>query len=334
MTVARIDSLLLDDRTKGIPGGVEPFPITTIGQKRWNVLREDLPLPLAILRQTSLDHNSQWMRRYLELSGTVVAPHGKTSMSPQIFQRQLDDGAWGITVANVSQLQVARDYGVRRVLLANQLIGRQPIRYVLDELARDPEFDFYCLADSLEAVAQLADAARARSVGRPVQVLVEGGFTGGRTGCRELSGALAVARAVKAAEPHLTLRGVGGYEGIISDPSPADAVAKVRAFIEYLGEIAVACEREQLFAPGPLILTAGGTAFFDLVTERFAQAGLHRTPTIVIRSGCYLTHDSAFYTEAFARLVARSPQAQGLGEGLRPAIEVWAYDAPPLWVES
>ncbi|MBI3517149.1 MAG: amino acid deaminase, partial [Proteobacteria bacterium] len=153
MTAAKgLDALgasLLDHRVKGMPGGVAPFRLDEIGARGWNLLREDLPLPVAVLKQSALAHNGAWMRDFLQRSGAVIAPHGKTTMSPQLFQRQLDDGAWAITVATPQQLQVCRDMGFSRIVLANQLVGRQATRYVLDELKRDPAFDFYCLVDSV-----------------------------------------------------------------------------------------------------------------------------------------------------------------------------------------
>ncbi len=107
------------------------------------------------------------MRRFLSLSGAVIAPHGKTTASPQLFQRQLDDGAWAITVATVQQLQVCREHGIQRIVFANQLVGKPEIRYVLDELHRDPAFDFYCLVDSIEGVRMLCEAARQHPLQRP-----------------------------------------------------------------------------------------------------------------------------------------------------------------------
>jgi len=316
---------LVDDRIKGIPGGTAPFRLEDIAAKQWNVLREDLPLPVAVLKESALTHNSRWMQRLVGLSGAFICPHGKTTMSPELFARQIDDGAWGITLANASQLHVARAYGIERVLLANQLIGKQGIRYVLDELARDPKFDFYCLVDSTDGVAILADAAGQRAIGRPLQVLVEGGFVGGRTGCRDLTTAIDVARRVKAAEPFLALRGVEGFEGIIAHLDPTTAEQRVRALLEFLVEIAVACAREGLFSDGPIVLTAGGSSFYDLVLDRFRENHLDRQVRVVTRSGCYLTHDSGAFVKQFAAILERSPDARSLGDGLKPALEVWAY---------
>jgi D-serine dehydratase len=325
MDLAPLDLLLLDHRTKGIPGGTPPFPLGAIGTKRWNVLREDMTLPVAVLKDAALSHNGAWMRRFLDLSGAAIAPHGKTSMSPQLFARQLADGAWAMTLATIQQVQVARDFGVGRIVLANQLIGRQAIRYVVDELQRDPGFDFYCLVDSAANVGTLAAAAREAGLDRPIQVLLEGGYPGERTGCRDLAGALDVARAVKEAGPVLALRGVEGFEGLFHGATAAETAGQVAHFLDFLVAIAVAASLEDLFAPGRLILSAGGSAFYDMVAKRFGAAGIDREVMVLTRSGCYLTHDSVLYREAFADLVARSPELGNIGPGLLPALEVWAY---------
>jgi D-serine dehydratase len=325
MPLREIEAMLVDGRIKGIPGDVAGFPLGTIGEKRWNVLREDLPLPVAVLRQSALTRNGHWMREFLALSGAVIAPHGKTTMSPQLFQQQIADGAWAMTVATAQQLRICRDSGIARIVLANQLIGRQAIGYVLDEIKRDPEFDFYCLVDSVANVEQLAAAARRAAPGRPLQVLLEGGMAGGRTGCRDLAAALAVARAVEAAGPQLALRGVEGFEGLIHSDSPKDDAAAVARFLDFLGEIAVACEQARLFSGDKLILSAGGSAFYDIVVECFRRAGVKREFLLVIRSGCYLTHDSKMYREAFEHISERHPELAKLGAAPEPAFEVWAY---------
>lgn len=322
MDLSEILATPVDERTKGFPGGIGAMALGEIGKQGWNLLREDVPLPAAVLRRSAMDHNSKWMRAFLQRSGAVIAPHGKTPMSPQLFDLQFQDGAWAVTLATVQQIQVARRYGVQRIVMANQLIGRQAIRYVLGELKRDPGFEFFCLVDSPESVAILAAAAKEAAIGRPLQVLLEGGMKGGRTGARDVETALKVAQAVKAASPHLALRGVEGFEGLVAGPGAAN---EARAFLEFLVAIARAVEKEGLFAPGPVLLSAGGSAFFDLVTEVFTKAGLKSPTQIVTRSGCYLAHDSLSYTQHFAAMLQRDPSLTNLGLGLVPALEVWAY---------
>ncbi len=316
---------LLDSTQKGMPGGVVPFLVDEIGAKGWNVLAEDLPLPLAILKQSAMNHNSAWMRRFLALSGAVLAPHGKTTMSPELFHRQLHDGAWAITLGNISQVQVARHFGIDRIVLANQLVGRQAIGYIMKELRREAGFDFYCLIDSVENARTLAMAVRQADLGRPLKLLLEGGVAGRRTGCRTHGEAMAVAREVKAHAPHLALVGVEGFEGVISRPTQAETEADITAFIEFLGAIASACIEEDLFADGPVILSAGGSAYYDIVVRVFSGMKLARETLMVVRSGCYLTHDSIMYRKFVKDLINRSPEAREIGEPPRGAIEVWAY---------
>ena len=315
----------LDDGVKGIPAGVPPFPIGAIGAKGWNLLAEDMPLPLAVLKRSALDHNLRWMAAFVARAGAVLAPHGKTTMAPGLFREQVEHGAWAITVATVQQAIIARRYGIRRVLLANQIVGRQAVRAALDLLREDPGFELYALVDSVASVELLARAAQADPVGRPVPVLLEMGYAGGRTGCRDVETALRVARAVKAAAPFVELRGVEGFEGLVAGKTIAECADQVRAFLESLVSMAATAEAGGLFADGPIILSAGGSAFYDIVVDRFRRAGMQRDVLLVSRSGCYVTHDSLMYRDFFAEIRGRTPAVDALGPGLRPAMEVWAY---------
>lgn len=314
----------VDGRTKGLPPAAAPFSPHAIASRGWNVLREDLPLPLAVIRESALAHNSRWMRRFLSLTGAVICPHGKTTMSPELFRRQLADGAWGITVSTVAHLRVCRDAGIPRVLVANQIVGRAALRYLADQLA-DESFEMFCLVDSVAGVQLLAQAVGAAGVERPLQVLIEVGYPGGRTGCRSREQVRTVARSIRASHGRLALRGVEGFEGAVAAPDAADAEVRVAGFLDSIVTAAIDCERDGCFSPEPVILSAGGSAYFDLVVNRFAAAPLGRERLIVIRSGCYLTHDVGMYTDAFSHLCQRSADAVLVGDGLRPAIEVWAY---------
>ncbi|MGH6918991.1 MAG: amino acid deaminase [Geminicoccaceae bacterium] len=322
----KLDELLsspVDPTTKGWPAA-PALPLREVGRQGWNLLRGDLPLPVALIKASALSHNSRWMRSFLEHFGVAICPHGKTTMAPQLFARQLADGAWGITVATVQQLRVCRRFGVQRVVMANQLVGGQAIREVLMELRADPAFWFACLVDSVELVDELAAEARSFGLERPLQVLLEGGYSGGRTGCRSVEQALAVARATAAA-PELALIGIEGFEGLIARPTPSDTAAVVDAFLTSLVEIAKACAAEDLFAPGRILLSAGGSAFFDQVTRAFRAAGLERAVEVVLRSGCYLTHDSKMYRQFFDHMRNRGREIDCLGNGLQAALELWAY---------
>jgi D-serine dehydratase len=321
MRLQEIANTTIDETFKGFPGGHAPVALGAIGAQGWNLLAEDLPLPACVLKASAVSRNETIMRAFLQRTGAIHSPHGKTTMSPQLFDRQAKAGAWAITVGSVHQIQVARHFGAPRIVLANQLVGKQGLRYVTDELARDPGFEFFCLVDSVASVEALAAAARAKNLRGRLSVFLEGGLRGGRTGVRDLDQARIVARAIKAAEPYVRLRGVEGFEGLLSG---ADAALRVTHFLDFLGQIATMVDAEDLCAEGPIVLTAGGSAFYDMVVDKFRGLNLKRPKTILTRSGCYLTHDAAMYEPAYDSIQQRSPLLAELG---RPeqALEVWAY---------
>ena len=286
-----------------------------------NVLREDLPLPLCVLRAAALERNIARFQRYTDQSGVLLSPHAKTAMSPALFGRQLAAGCWGLTFANCAQLQVARRHEVPRVFYANQLVGAADIGYVCDELRRDPGFDFYCLVDSVPGVELLAARVVGAAPGRPVNVLVEGGLQGGRCGVRDVQTAIAVAEAVRAARPHLALAGVEGFEGLAAYRDASRREADVREFLGFLTGVAEALDGRGLFGPGPVLLSAGGSAFYDLVIEHLKAVKLSRPHQALVRSGCYLTQDHG----AYAGLLDDLHQRTGSSDpDLEPALEVWA----------
>ncbi|MES2322193.1 MAG: amino acid deaminase [Pseudomonadota bacterium] len=309
LTLAALEEQLLQPGVKGLPI-TEPLRQHAIGVQGWNVLRADTSFPVAVLKESALRHNLDWMRRFCEQHKAVLAPHGKTTMSPQLFGAQLANGAWGMTLATASQVQVAHRFGVRRVLLANQLVAPADIAAMLRLLHDDPDFELFALADSLEGVARLAQAVQAHPLARPLPLLVEMGISGKRAGCRTVDEAMQVARLVAAA-PGLQLAGIEGYEGLLSD------LDSVNAFVAQLVALMRSAQVENLFAGPEVLLSAGGSAYFDLVARGFDGVQGVRA---ILRSGCYLTSDHGNYL----RYVAQLNQREQVIDGLQPALEVWS----------
>ncbi len=322
----------LDTGSKGLPGTVPAA--AEIGTRRWNVLAGDLPFPAAILKLSALEHNSRWMRSFLAATGVSLAPHGKTTMAPQLFARQLADGCWGITVATAQQAAICAAAGIKRILMANQLVGPANIRLVLDLLAADPELEFFCYVDSPAGAALLAETLRARALRlpRPLNVLLEMGMEGGRTGLRNQAEAAALLDVLAQARDVLRLRGIAGYEGLIGEADQGATERKVAAFLETLTEIFMLARSHGAFetgAPGnepaEAIISAGGSTFFDIVAARLGALRDPGPTRVVIRSGCYLTHDSGQYQGEFPALARRLPAdlAAALGP-MAPALFVWS----------
>jgi D-serine deaminase-like pyridoxal phosphate-dependent protein len=310
----------LDWRYRSIPATTEGVTIATIAERGWNVLAGDLPLPAMVLKQSALDHNIALLARHCREHDVLLAPHGKTTMAPQIFARQLDAGAWGMTAATVAHVRTYRAFGIQRILLANELVDPAALRWLAAELASDPEFDFYCLVDSPAAVDAMEAVLTDERLERPVQVLVEVGVRGGRTGCRTEEEAAAVAKAVAGART-LVLAGVEGYEGVIGADRSDETLAAVDGFLRSIRSTTVALETQGAFTGREQVLvTAGGSAFFDRVIDVLGSPWpLAQPVTLVLRCGSYASHDSALYERVSPFAAARYG-----GDGLQPALEVWA----------
>ncbi|MFJ9775999.1 alanine racemase [Kitasatospora sp. NPDC101157] len=270
-----------------------------------------LGTPLLTLDGAALDHNVRTMADWCAEAGVVLAPHGKTTMAPALWQAQLAAGSHGITLANLPQVRVARAFGVQRILLANALLDPAGLAWLAAELAADPGFAFLCWTDSTEGVRLMDDALRAAGAERPVEVLVELGGPGGRTGVRGVDAAVEVAAAVLRA-PTLRLAGVGGYEGALAHDATAEGLATVRGCLKALGELH---GRLAGAYPGgaPPVVSAGGSAYFDLVVEELAALP---EALVVLRPGAYIAHDDGFYRGI-------SPFARGGGSRFRGALHGW-----------
>jgi D-serine deaminase-like pyridoxal phosphate-dependent protein len=301
--VRRLGDERIDWRFKGMPADADGMAVAALARQRRNLFDGGFHPPIVVLDARALEHNLSTMRDWCRRHGVLLAPHGKTTMAPQLFARQLEHGAWGITVANFAQLRVARAFGVRRVLLANQLLDAAALRWVSAELARDPEFHLLCLADSVPGAELMAAALGGAE--RPVDVLVELGAPGGRTGARDAATAEAVAGAVTKAEG-LRLAGVAGYEGAIAHGTTPDGLAAVDRYLRELRALAA-----RLDLPDDAVVSAGGSAYFDQVAEVLGDTRL------VLRSGAYITHDDGFYREV-------SPLGRNGSRPFKAALHAWA----------
>ncbi|WP_298329895.1 amino acid deaminase [Asticcacaulis sp.] len=311
LNLASLLSDPLPPGTKGLPSLAPDFTVGQIPAQGWRLLMGDVPLPAAVLRRSSLDRNIELMQRYLAVSGMQLAPHGKTTMCPQLFERQLLAGAWGITVANVQQLALCHAVGVPRVLIANEVVGAAELDVFAGLSAKASGSAYYLLLDSVQGAHQLQAAMVARPDAPPARVLIDVGFVGGRCGVRSLAEGLEVADELRGLD-RLRLVGVAGYEGLLANASAVDV------YLDTIVGLLTILRADGRFAdPDQILLSAGGSAYFDLVARLFGgEAGRGIVP--ILRSGCYLTHDDGLYNR-----LLRDVAARGEAPCLEPALEVW-----------
>ncbi|MFD4716971.1 amino acid deaminase [Streptomyces sp. NPDC058423] len=310
----RLECETVDHRFKALPPDAEGLTVGELAAQRRNLFTGGFTTPVLALSAESLEHNLALLETYAERHGLAFAPHGKTSMSPQLFARQLERGAWGITAAVPHQLRVYRAHGIRRVFLANELVDPVALRWLAGELERDPDFRFICYVDSVRGVELMAEALHGAA--RPVDVVVElGAGDGARTGARGEVDCTAVADAV-AATTALRLVGVAGYEGEVPDATPE----RVRDWLHRLVSLAVSFDKDGRFADtDEIVVSAGGSAWFDTVAEVFAELPALSRPVLkLLRSGAYVSHDDGHYRHL-------TPFNRVPDEGaLEPAFRLWA----------
>ncbi|SFG61496.1 amino acid deaminase [Streptomyces mirabilis] len=310
----RLGADRVDHRFKGLPPDAEGLTVGELAAQRRNLFTGGFTTPVLALSAERLTHNLELMETYADRHGLAFAPHGKTSMAPQLFWRQIEHGAWGITLAVPHQVRVAREFGIERIFLANELVDAAALRWIASELAADPEFRFVCYVDSVRGV-ELMDAALHGSP-RPLDVVVElAAGAGARTGVRTEAECAEVADAV-AATRTLRLVGVAGYEGEVPGADPE----RVHAWLRRLTALAVDFDKAGRFEGlAEIVVSAGGSAWFDAVADVFSELPDLSLPVLkLLRSGAYVSHDDGHYRRL-------TPFTRVPEEGaLHPAFRLWA----------
>lgn len=315
--VAALADLPVDHHRKGLPVAWSGKTPAQVCADTPDLLAAGALGPVCILRADALDHNLATMARWCAQRGVELAPHGKTHMSPQLLAKQFDAGACAVTTATINQARSYRAFGVREIILANELVDSAGLHWLATELNNDPDFRLICWVDSVRGVALMEAELAAAGVARPVDICVEVGAAGGRTGCRDAARIDEVA-AAGARSPQLRLVGVAGYEAALRHDISAAGCAGVRAYLQQLRSTVL--RLAGLFEADVIEVTAGGSTHFDLVADELATGWPDTLSTrLIVRSGCYLTHDDGLYQRTSPMTRPGAP-----ADGFRPALSVWA----------
>ena len=206
-----ISETLIPRATKGIPASGYGATLKSLASFGWNLLSGDLPTPVAVVKKSAIESNIFEMARFAAHHRMRLAPHGKTTMCPQLFIRQVEAGAWGMTVASLAQAEVCLMAGINRLIIANQIVGEYELQTLALMLEQNPHLVIYSLVDPTIGADKLQAAFFKNS--RPANVLLELGEAGGRCGCRTDVEMMALARHI-ATLSAVNLCGVEGFEGL------------------------------------------------------------------------------------------------------------------------
>jgi D-serine dehydratase len=193
------------------------------------------------------------------------------------------------------------------------------IRWIVTHVLGAGDTGFCCYVDSVASVELLGRECGQADPSRVLDVLLEVGYVGGRTGVRSLEEGLDVGRAVNQAR-HLRLVGVAGYEGLMPGAASGEP-AGLEVYLDSIAETARQLCAAALFAADRVpLISAGGSSYFDYVVARLGPDRFSFPVEVVLRSGCYLTHDHGIYR----RTSPFDGRATSTGPRLQPALELLA----------
>ncbi|MBY4633072.1 alanine racemase [Rhizobium croatiense] len=325
---ATIENVLIDERIRGFPPGHPPLPLAAIGAQGWKPYDGRMALPLISLDRQAFAGNVELMMAYVKSNSAEIAPHAKTPMSTALADTLLSAGAWGTTVADIRQAAVLLKAGQRRLILANEIGGAAAARRLAALLGHYPEAELHVFVDSTALVEALASAWLERTDLPPLGLMVE--FGAGRAGLRSVEAAAAILDAILAAEtPAFRMSGIAAYEGAAATANPEETRLRIDALMAMTADF-LPKVRARIGSKRPLLVTSGGSVFFDIVVARLAAA-IAADPAcrLVLRSGAIFFHDHGIYERGLAGLDARGGLRIGnktvsAAGGFRPALRVWA----------
>lgn len=328
LSVTGPDNPVIDDRIRGFPPGQAALPLDAIGEQGWKPYDGAMALPLISLDREAFAGNVALMMDYVRDHGIAIAPHAKTPMSAALAGALLAAGAWGTTVADIRQAAVLLKAGQRRLILANEIGGAAAARRLAALAANYPDAELHVFVDSVDLVEALRAAWQGRKDLPPLGLLVELGA--GRAGARSAEAAGAILDAILAAEtPTFRLTGIATYEGAAATADAEETLRRIDGLVAmtaaFLPEV-----RTRVGDARPLIVTAGGSVFFDRVVAGLSAAvAADPDSRLVLRSGAIFFHDHGVYERGLAGLDARAGfrfggEVRSAGSGFRPALRVWA----------
>jgi D-serine deaminase-like pyridoxal phosphate-dependent protein len=256
----------------------------------------DVDTPALIIDADAMERNIARMGEFFAGRSAGLRPHSKTHKSPIIARKQLDAGAVGITCAKLGEAEALVEGGIRDIVIANQIVGRQKIARLVG-LARHA--NIAVAVDDLANAQQISDAAVA--AGSTVRVLVEVNVGMDRCGVEPGAPALRLAERI-ARLPGLSFFGIQSYEGhLVMFKGHEAREERVRE------AIAPVIETRQLIESAGIpvtVITGGGTGTFDITSniEGFDE----------IQAGSYVFMDASY------------GQVEGPDVVFEPALYVWS----------
>lgn len=299
---------VIEDKFKG-------FPIDSYGKTleqflatKPNLFTANFQFPIMVLKEAAIKNNIAQMMSFCNSVDAQLAPHVKTTMSPQLAQMQVAAGATALTVANFWQGRIFLKHGFKNLIIANEVLDPTAIAEIAKiNKQKQAEIIFY-----VDSILALEIIQKHTPLEGEQNLFIEVGTENGRGGVRELSLVEQLAQRIKA-DKRLNLIGVTGFEGAVPDAARGrrgeKKISKFCQKIVAAAELAYPYKSDQQF-----VISAGGSAYFDIVARELNK--FEKPRRLLLRSGGYITHDHKYYEEIY-------PFAS-TDRSFQPAIELWA----------
>ena len=301
--------------TTVIEGKFKGFPIESYGKTleqflatKPNLFTANFQFPIMVIKESAVKNNIAQMMSFCNLVDAELAPHVKTTMSPQLAQMQVAAGATALTVANFWQGRIFLKHGFKNLIIANEVLDPTAIKEIAKiNKQKQAEIIFY-----VDSILALEIIQKHTPVEGEQNLFIEIGTENGRGGVRELSLVEQIAQRISA-DKRLNLIGVTGFEGAVPDVARGrrgeKKISKFCQKIVAAAELAYPYKSDQQF-----VISAGGSAYFDIVARELNK--FEKPRRLLLRSGGYITHDHRYYEDIY-------PFASS-DRSFQPAIEVWA----------
>ena len=176
--------------------------------------------PALLVDLNTMEHNHRRLNELFAGKSVRVRPHFKNHRVLALADRQIADGAIGITCARLWQAERLIRHGIRDVLVANEIAGESMIRKFIELSRIAPVIVGVDNPSTVDEMARLAGAECGS-----LNLVVDFDLGLRRCGVVEPAAGLTLAR--KIVDAGMRFRGVMGYEGHLQPLPPGPEKERV-----------------------------------------------------------------------------------------------------------
>jgi D-serine deaminase-like pyridoxal phosphate-dependent protein len=236
---------------------------------------DELETPAVAIDLDAVERNVRSMATHARRHNVALRPHAKTHKMREIASLQLREGAVGLTLAKLGEVEALLSDELADVLVAYPVLGAGKLDRLLS-LAR--QLSVTVSLDNAEVAMQIGEAAQAAS--QTIAILIEIDTGGRRCGALPGEPAIALAKQVDSI-PGVDLRGIMTHEGHVYGARDPDELRSLSlAAGKLMVETAEAIRAAGLEAP---IVSVGSSPSARHIAE---VAGVTE-----IRPGTYVFYD-------------------------------------------